>query len=160
MRRTIAGTLLLFLLLIVGCPLGDRGMTIRRAVQYELPGSPATPSPSKLMISVRTSHPLIGVTFYAPDIAVTNSSASTITINAVELTAKGVVYANQRQDAYPVVVASGQTQVLGTGFELREDVWQTFFKQPADLRVSYVINGQEMMGHVNIIGDRLNSKIQ
>jgi hypothetical protein len=159
LRRTITALSLLFLFLIVGC-FGDRAMTIRQAVQRELPGLPATPSPSNLTISVRKSHPFIGGTWYAPDITVTNSSASSITINAVELSAKGVVYTNQQQDAYPVVVAPGRTQVLGPAFKLRDDVWKTFFKQPADLRVSYVVNGQELMGHVNIVGDHLTSKLQ
>jgi hypothetical protein len=160
LRRTIRVVPLTFLLLIVGCPLGDRSMTIRQAVQHELRGAPAIPSPSNLTIAVRTSHSFIGSTVYTPDITATNSSASPLTINAIELTAKGVVYANLRQEEYPVVVASGRTQALGIGFKLRDDVWNTFFKQPADLQVTYVINGYEMTGHVSIIGDRLNSKVQ
>jgi hypothetical protein len=150
---------LLFLLLIVGC-FGDAAMTIRRAVQRELPRSTVAPGPSDMTIFVRTVHPFTSATWYTPDIAVTNSSASSITINAVELTAKGVLYTNQQPGAYPVAVASGRTQVLKIAFKLREDVWQTFFKEPADLRVGYVINGKEMTGHVNIIGDVLTSKIQ
>jgi hypothetical protein len=144
----------MFLFLIAGC---DPGMTIRQAVQRgSLNSSPATPSLSNLTISVRTSHLLTGETWYAPDITVTNSAASSITINAVELTAKGVVYANKRQDAYPVALASDETRVLSVWFDLRDDIWKTFSKQSADLRIDYVSDGQQMTAHASIIGERLN----
>jgi len=91
-----------------------------------------------------------------PDVSVTNSSASSITINSVELTAKSVVYGNKRQEAYSVVLTSGETRPIILWFDLREDIWKTFYKQAADLRVNYVIDGQQMTAHANIIGERLN----
>ncbi|HEX7289181.1 MAG TPA: hypothetical protein VF532_23555 [Candidatus Angelobacter sp.] len=157
MRRTITGLFLLFLLflfLIAGC---DPGMTIRQVVQRGgVNGIPATPSPGNLTISVRTSHPLKGENWYAPDVTVTNSSASPISINSFELAAKSVVYGNKRQEGYPVVLASGETRPLRLWFDLREDIWKTFSKEAADLRVNYVIDGQQMTAHANIIGERLS----
>jgi hypothetical protein len=80
-------------------------------------------------------------------------SPSQVTINTVELSTKGIVYANKHQAAYPLVILSGQTATLDVGFDLREDVWKTFFKQPAELRVNYASDGQQRTAHTNMIGD-------
>ena len=141
------------MLLIVGC---DPGMTIRQAVQRSSRNLPATPNPNDLTISVRTFSSLIGYSSYAPDVTVTNSSAASITIKDIELTAKGIVYANRQQDGYPFMLASGQTQVFGGLFNLRDDLWTTFSKQPADLRIEYLIDGEQRTAHASIIGERLN----
>ena len=141
------------MLLIVGC---DPGMTIRQAVQRSNRNLPATPNPNDLTISVRTFSSLIGYSSYAPDVTVTNSSAASITIKDIELTAKGIVYANRQQDGYPFMLASGQTQVFGGLFNLRDDLWTTFSKQPADLRIEYLIDGEQRTAHASIIGERLN----
>jgi len=146
----------MLLLPILGC---DPGMTIHQAVQRSnRNGLPATPNLNDLTISVRTFSSLIGYSSYAPDVTVTNSSASSITIKDIELTAKGIVYANRQQDGYPFMLAPGQTQVFGGWFDLREDLWKTFFKQRGDLRVNYVKDGQEMTAHAAIAGDRRNAK--
>jgi hypothetical protein len=129
-------------------------MTIREAVRRDrLSASSATVSPSNLTISVKTKRQLIGETWYDPTVAVTNVSPTEATISAVELATKGIVYANKHKAAYPLVVLSGQTATLDVEFDLREDVWKTFFKQPAELRVNYVSDGQQKTAHASIIGD-------
>ena len=161
MRRTFTGLLVVLLLLTVGCPIGDPGMTIRQAVQRgSLSGLPATPSPSYLGINVKTSHPFQGETWYAPTVTVTNSFESPITVSAVELVVRGVTYANGRgrAEAYPVVVLPGKTETLDIWFDLRENVWKTFFKQSAELRVHYRKDAREEIAHASIIGGHLDLK--
>jgi hypothetical protein len=146
----------MFMFLIAGC---DPGITIRQAGQGgRLNASPAMPNPGNLAISVKTTHPIIHNDWYAPDVTVTNLLPSPVTISGVELTAKGIVYTNspKRQLTHPLVVLPGQTATLDVWFDLHEDVWKTFPKQSADLRVDYLSDGQQMTAHASIIGERLN----
>lgn len=159
LRRTIQLASLAALFLILGC---DPGMTIREAVRRDRlnASSFVTAGPNNVMISVKTDHPFIGETWYYPTVTVTNLSASQITISAVELAARGTVYANKQYAAFPLVVLSDKTVNLDVRFDLREDVRKTFFKRSAELRVDYEIDGQQRTAHATIIGDHLNSKVQ
>ena len=149
LRRTIQLASLTALLLIVGC---DPGMTIREAVQRDRLHAPSvTASPNRVLISVKTDHAFIGETWYDPTITVTNLSSTQITITAVELAAKGTVYADKRQAAYPLVVRAGQSVTVDPAFDLRDNV-KTFFRRPADLRANYAIHGQQTTAHATIVG--------
>lgn len=155
MRPTFKGLSLLFLLPLAGC---DPGMTIRQAVQHDrVRVSPGTAGPEAATVNVKTSDPLIGETWYAPDATITNALDTPITISRVELIAKGISYANKPrgQGTYPLVVGAGRTETLDICFDLREDVWKTFFKQPAELRVYYGSDGKEQIAHTTVIGEHL-----
>jgi hypothetical protein len=105
MKRT-AGTLCLIKvsLLLAAC---DPGMTIR-----PIKASNGTSPP--IRIDVKTEHPLIGLTFYAPQVTVINGSDSPITITSVELAAKRGTYPNKplHSGSYPSAVPPGKTETL------------------------------------------------
>ena len=159
LRRIIQLASLTALFLIVGC---DPGMTIREAVKRDRlnPSSFVTANPNDVIISVKTGHPLIGETWYDPTVTVTNLSPSQVTISAVELVAAGIVHENKGFTAFPLVVLSGKTVNLDVRFALHENVWKTFFKRAADLRLSYSSDGQQRTAHATIIGDHLNSNVR
>jgi hypothetical protein len=150
MKRT-AGTLYLITvsLLLVDC---DPGMTIR---QIKVSNGPS----AQLTINVKTQHPLIGHTWYVPQVTVNNCSNSPITITSVELAAKRGTYANRprQPESYPSAVPSGETETLDIWFDLTDDVKETFFRQPAELRVHYKSRGQDETAHVSVIGGPLDT---
>jgi len=150
MRRT-AGTLYLITvsLLLVAC---DPGMTIRQTKASNGTSDPIT-------IKVKTEHPLIGHTFYAPRVTVINGSDSPITITSVELVVKRGTYPNKplHSGSYPLAVPPGKTETLDIWFDLTDDVKETFFRQPAELRVHYKGRGQDETAHVPVIGGPLDT---
>ncbi len=150
MKRT-AGTLGLITvsLLLVAC---DPGMTIR-----QIKASNGTSEP--ITIEVKTEHPLIGHTFYAPQVTLINGSDSPITITSVELTAKRGTYANNpvRPGSYPSTVPPGKTETLDIWFDLADDVKETFFRQPAELRVHYRSRGRDETAQVSVVGGHLDT---
>jgi len=66
--------------------------------------SPGAAKGATVAVSVKTSDPLVGETWYAPDILVTNLSESPITVTGVELSTRGVTYANRPRQlgSYPL----------------------------------------------------------
>ena len=144
------GTLLIAALVVtVAC---DPGMTISQA------SSPGAAKGARVAVNVKTSHPLVGATWYAPDTKVTNSSESPITVTGVELIARGVTYPNRphRSGTYPLIVPPGETDALDIWFDLHDDVKKTF-QQSAELRVHYRGGGSEEVAEVKIIGGPLNT---
>jgi hypothetical protein len=150
MKRT-AGTLYLITvsLLLVAC---DPGMTIR-----QIKASNGTSDP--ITIEIKTQHPLIGHTWYVPQVMVTNGSDSPITITSVELAAKRRTYANKprQPESYPSAVPPGKTETLDIWFDLADDVKETLFRQPAELRVHYTSRGRDETAHVSVIGGPLDT---
>ena len=109
-------------------------------------------------IHVKTSHPLIGQTWYAPEVKVTNPSDSPITITSVELVTRRETYANKtaRPGTYPLVIQPGSTEIIDVGFRLNDDVKKTFFQQSAALRLRYRTGNKEEIAYATIIGGRLD----
>jgi hypothetical protein len=144
------GTLLTAVLLVtVAC---DPGMTISQA------SSPETAKGAGIALNVKTSHPLIGETKYAPEIQIRNSSEAAITVTGVELAAGRFTYTNKplRSGSYPLIVPPGETDVLDIWFDLHDDV-KTTFRQSAELRVHYRRSDKEETAQTNIIGSPLNA---
>jgi hypothetical protein len=121
-------------LLLVAC---DPGMTIRQI-------KASNPTSDPIKIAVKTEHPLVGHTWYDPQVTVTNGSDSPITITSVELAAKRNTYANKPRQpgSYPSLVPPGESETLDVSFDLTDDVKKTFFRQPAELRVHYRSRGR------------------
>jgi len=151
LRQTITVLLAAVLSLILGC---DPGMTIRQAVERQSVRGPGVPIPGSATIRVAISRQFIGATWYAPGVTITNSFDSPITVSAVELVAQRITYANKprRPEAYPLIVAAGQTQTLYVWFDLRDDVQKTFYLRSAELRVHYQKDGREEIAHARIMG--------
>jgi len=135
--------------LTIGC---DPGMVIRQTSSLGAAGG------ASVVVYVKTSHPLIGETWYAPGVEVTNSSDSPITVTSVELAARSVTYANNpgRAGTYPLIVPPGKTEALDIWFDLHDDVKNTF-QQPAELRVHYRSSGTEKIARANIMGGSQNT---
>jgi hypothetical protein len=136
-------------LLLVAC---DPGMTIRQI-------KAANGTSDAVRIDVKTEHPLIGHTFYAPQVTVTNDSDSPIAITSVELAAKRGTYTNKprRPEGYPLVVPPGKTETLDVWFDLADDVKETLFRQPAELQMHYGSRGQEEAAQVSVIDGPLDA---
>jgi len=117
------------------------------------------PTSDPITIAVKTEHPIVGHTWYAPQVTVTNGSDSPITITSVELAAKRNTYANNpRQPGnYPSVVSPGKSGTLDIWFDLTDDVKKTFFRQPAELRVHYRSRGEDQTARVSVIGGPLDT---
>jgi hypothetical protein len=143
-------------LLMVAC---DPGMSIRQ-VKAPLQGTVrGAASDADVIISVNTTHQLIGVKWYDPRIKVTNVSNQPITITNIELFARAKTYANeppQFQPApYPLSMAPGSTEVLQGNFWLDEDVQNTFQKS-AELLVYYKIGEKQGIARVRVVRGSLS----
>lgn len=129
----------------------DPGMTIR---QTDTGG----PTNQSVKVSVKTEDPLIGETWYAPDVAVTNSTGATITVTKAELVAGGTTYQNKPPgDAkYHLTIASGKTEALPVWFDLKDDVERAFAK-PAELRVYYRSGNEDSVSSAFMAGGPLDT---
>jgi hypothetical protein len=152
-RRMVGFVALAIQVLTVGC---DPGMTIR---QVGVPGrsaSTASTSESQVEVSVGTTHPIIGNTSYFAEADVTNASASLISVTNIELFARNKTYANEFPEEYPAKIPPGKTSALRVMFRLNADLWQTFFREPAELLVHYESGSQPKVARVTIIGAHLD----
>ena len=149
--KRIAGTpyLITISILLVAC---DSAIRIR-----QIKASNGTSAP--IAIEVKTQHPLVGQTWYVPQVTVTNGSDSPITITSVELATKESTYTNKprQPESYPSSLSPGKTEILDIWFDLTEDVKKTFFRQAAELRVHYTSHGQDETAHVSVIGGPLDA---
>lgn len=150
MKRT-AGSLyfIAVIFLSVAC---DPAITIRQIRASNETSAPIT-------IDVKTQHLLIGERIYVPQVTVRNGSDLPITITSVELAAKQRTYANKPRQpgSYPTTVSPGGSQTLDIWFDLTDDVKETFFRQPTELRVHYKIRDRDETAHVSLIGVPLDT---
>jgi hypothetical protein len=144
-------------ILAVAC---DPGMTIRQTKSPHEGTSGIGAAGAQVAIDVKTSHPLTGETWYAPQVRITNSSDSSITITSVELISQGATYANKppQPGFYPLVVQAGRTEGLLVWFDLKDAVKKTFH-QPAELRVHYRKDNKEEIARTSVVGGPLNTSI-
>jgi hypothetical protein len=56
-----------------------------------------------------------------------------------------------------LVVPPGKTESLDMWFDLTDDVKQTFFRQPAELRVHYRSRDRDETAHAAVIGGHLDT---
>lgn len=131
----------------------DPGMTIRQGVPNE--GSGANTS---VAIHVRTINPLIGETWYAPEVTITNLSDSPITLTAVELVAQRSTLQNKprRSGIYPLEIPPRRTETLDIWFALADTVKKTF-QEPAELRMHYRSGSKEQIAQTTLIGGPLDT---
>jgi|SRR5947209_18187057 len=133
----------------------DPGMTIR---QTDAANSTVDQT---LTVHVKTTRPLIGENWYAPDgVTATNLSNKPIMVTSVELIAKGTTYANKPPGTskYPLTIASGKTEALPIWFDLNASVKRTFEKT-AELRVHYRSGGMDLISSAFIAGGPLDSNV-
>lgn len=148
--RTWTGIPLTALLaLTVGC---DPGMTIRQNSAPEVT--------NRVAVYVKAGHPLVGETWYAPQVKVANFSDAPITVTSVELATQRATYVNKlpRAGAYPVTVPVRETQVLEIRFDLNDSVRKTF-QQAGDIRVHYVSKGKKAIAVASVIGGPLSNDV-
>ena len=154
MKRVLRAFLVTMVVLSAGC---DPGMTIRQIKSSgQVSNGGGAPNP-QLAIDVDTTHPLIGETWYAPRVTITNPFESPVTVTSVDLIILGATCAEKHPQPgiYPLVVLPGETKVLPVMFDLHDDVRKTF-RKPAQLRVSYIRNGEEEIDHAVIVGGPLD----
>ena len=151
--KQLLGTILMpALLLVVAC---DPGMTIRQTEgASEATSGVAEPD---VALRVKTSHPFIGETWYAPEVVLTNSYGAPVTVTGVDLVTESATYPNKppQPGTYPAVVPPGRTEGLLVWFDLNDPVNKTFFKKLARLRVHNRIGSREETVEAGIVGGTL-----
>ncbi len=155
MKNKVRMFVVLVMVLLVAC---DPGMTIRQAKSPHEGTSGISAGGAQVVLEVKTSHQLIGETWYVPKVRITNSTDSSIIITSVELASRGAVYINKppQPGFYPLVVQPGRTEALLVWFDLNEAVKKTF-QQPAELRVHYQKDDKEEIAHASLVGGPLNT---
>jgi hypothetical protein len=157
-KRIIGIASIAIQVLTVGC---DPGMIIRQAsVPGRAPYAGTSPE-ARVEVSAKTTHQLIGETWYDPEVKVTNLSGSPITVTDIELSARGKVYASNwtqwsRPGAFPLTIQPGNSGPLEISFRLDEDVWKTFFRHPAELLVHCTMGADSMVARASIVGAHLD----
>ena len=133
-------------------------MTIRQAKSPQKATSGISGGGAQVVLEVKTIHPLIGETWYAPQVKITNSSNSSITVTSVELISQDATFVSNppQQGFYPLVVQPGKTEGLVVWFDLKNGVKKTFH-QPAELRVHYLEDNKEQIAHTRVVGEPLNT---
>jgi LEA14-like dessication related protein len=127
----------------------DPGMTV-----HQLKSSDEVQS--DMVVRIKTTRQLIGETWYAPEIEVTNPNKSPITVTNVELAARSKTYANVpfHPETYPLTIQPGNTKTLDVMFRLDDAVYKTF-KQAAELSVHFRSGEKQETVRVSVIRGRL-----
>jgi len=108
-----------------------------------------------VVVNVTTTRQLIGETWYAPKVKVTNESNSPVTVTNIELFVRSKTYANKtREAAYPSTIKPECTEALEVLFRLDEDVKKTF-REPTELLVYYRIGEKQQIARATVTGGRL-----
>ena len=144
MQRVFVAFVLPLPLLIVAC---DPGVTIRQADSPKEVGKH-----SSVILRVKSTHELIGTTYYAPQVTVTNISEARVLVTGIELATKQKIYSHgspQPQD-FPEEVLAKQARNFTVLFRLDDAVYKTF-KEPAELRVHYRNGSSEDIARIAIV---------
>jgi hypothetical protein len=141
-------------ILLVGC---DPGMTIRQDNPQNVGRAGSDAAKSPVLIHVKSTRQLIGETFYSPEIQITNSLESPITITSVELVAQSGTCASTfpRPETYPKAIQPQEAEPLRVLFRLDNSVRKTF-ERPAELRVHYRADKQEGIANASSLSAPLN----
>ena len=125
----------------------DPGMTIR-----QIPPEQSS-SADRLAIEISPVNRLIGSHFYGAKTKLTNLSKSSITIKGCELATRNVTYESRLggAESYPFELAPGASRYFGPFFQLKDSVADVF-KEPAELRVHYTIDGREELARTILRG--------
>jgi hypothetical protein len=151
MISSLKKVLLAVPLVAVAC---DPGMTIRQMSSVNVTAD------QRVTVQVKTTHPLIGETWYAPDDAtVTNLSDRPITVTNVELIASGTTYPNKAPGIakYPLTIPIGKTETLPVWFDLDGGVKRTF-ERTVEFRVQYRSGGKDSVSSAFMVGGPLDTK--
>ena len=108
---------------------------------------------NSVALDVKTTRQLIGQAWYDPEIRITNSTSSPITIENVELATTGKTYAKAavRPGTSALEIQPGSTETIHISFRLDDAVYKAF-KQPAELRVHYQRDGMEEIARASVVG--------
>jgi hypothetical protein len=141
------------LLLLIAC---DPGVSIHQITSQNPAIVGSTATDSRVVVNVTTTHQLIGETWYAPKVKVTNESNSPVTVTQIDLFVRSKSYANKtgKAGAYPLTINSGSTESLDVLFRLDEDV-QRAFQEPTELLVYYRIGEKQQIARATVIKGRL-----
>jgi hypothetical protein len=129
----------------------DPGVSIRQIKSQGQTTIGSNAPDSQVVLDVKTTLQLIGETWYAPEVRVTNSGRSPIIIKNIELAAIGKIYSNAppRPETSPLNILPGSTETLHVLFRLDDAVYKVF-KQPAELRVHYQSDGAQGIVHASV----------
>lgn len=154
MKLVLVMSLFVVMLLMTGC---DPGMTVYQTKSATTqPGS----ADQRVTVSVKTTRPFIGETWYAPNLIISNGSNGSIVVTKVELLAGDMTYLNKPPGAsnkYPLTIGAAKTENLPVWFDLKADVQQTFEKT-AEMRVYYRSDKGGLVASAFMLGGPLDMK--
>ncbi|MBI4679261.1 MAG: hypothetical protein HY748_16930 [Elusimicrobia bacterium] len=155
MNRILRPLLPSMFFFMAGC---DPGMSIRQTDSWHEAAARSGAAGSEVAIHVKTGHPLIGETWYVPEVTITNASDKTITVSSVKLATSRASYVNKPRQAgsYPLVVSPGDTKPLDVWFHLDEPVGK-IFERPVELKVHYRSGAEESMSRATLAGEPPNA---
>ena len=131
----------------------DPGVSIRQIKSQGQTIVGRVAAENKVVIDVKTTRQLIGEAWYDPEVQVTNSTSSPITIESIELATRDKTYTNTsvRPETSPLKIQPGSTEALHVLFRLDDAVYKVF-KQPAELRVHYQSDGAQGIARASVVG--------
>ena len=137
----------------------DPGITIRQINSTADSKKKAVVVTPEITIQVKTTHQLIGEGWYDPEVEVTNSSDSPITITSVELFAQGVTYENKprAKKTYPLTLLVRSTASLDIAFRFSQGVYR-IFKEPAELRIHYLTSSHDGLARTTVAAGPRNAR--
>jgi hypothetical protein len=150
--------MLLALTLLAAC---DPGMTVRQinsVVESENAAATAIP---KISVEVKTTHQLIGESWYSPQITATNSFDVPVTITSVELIAGSTTFQNSPRAAkdYPVNLPARSTVPLHVDFGFNDGMYvEKVFRNPGELRIHYSSQQGAGLARITVARGHLNAK--
>jgi hypothetical protein len=152
LRRVLRTVLIAVPLLLVAC---DPGTTIRQVKSTDEASKGSTSPAPLIVLHVKPTSHIIGETLYFPEVKVTNSSGSPVTIANVELAVRSKTYANKprRPETYPLTIQPGNNEILDVLFRLDDDDHLSS-SWAAELWVHYRTGEKQQLARASVIGGR------
>jgi hypothetical protein len=132
----------------------DPGVSIRQIKSQGQTTVGRVAAENQVVLDVKTTRQLIGEAWYDPEVQVTNSTSSPITIESIELATRDKIYTNTpvRPEMSPLKIQPGSTETLHVSFRLDDAVYKVI-RQPAELRVHYQIGGTQEIARTSVVGE-------
>jgi len=131
----------------------DPGVSIRQIKSQGQTTVGRVAAENQVVLEVKTTRQLIGEAWYDPEVQVTNSTSSPITIESIELATRDKTYTNTsvRPERSPLKIQPGSTETLHVLFRLDDAVYKVI-KRPAELRVHYESGGTQEIARASVVG--------
>ena len=131
----------------------DPGMKIRQRNSNTAPSDSQNSGRDTLDVHVAEKHPLIGETWYLPDITLTNNGNVPITVTRIELSTPEHTYQPKDEDKSKLgqVIKAGASVKLSLWYDLDKPVYEVF-RQGTEVKVYYKAGEEEKVRTLQLEG--------